>query len=390
MNAELDRLLDNLAETLDASREAEIDDLHRRALTWEPVERLPLITSYPLSEDAAFGPYPHSQISDDPSKMLYNELVHAWQTSIAHRSIVDDDLPCTVRANFGTVVVASLFGGRVEQVEDNPPWVRHFETQREFRRSMDRDPLDFTQGWCPRVVERYQFYRDVLSRYPVLSQVIRLVLPDLQGPLDTVELLRGSEIYVDLYVDPQMVQHALHAAATAQVGLARYLAPYLSDGPEGFSHQHGVLVCGEVLIRDDSSILVAPGMYRDQIAHHDEFVLYEMGGGGIHCCGSVDHHAEQFLSLPSAQCLDLGQPHMNNLDALYQAAKVRRIALLRLSVGQEELTSGRVLDRFPTGVSLLCEAASVGDAQRIVAEYKAACERRAGAGGSTDVRGATQ
>ena len=375
---ELEGLLDHLAEALDQEREAEIEDLHRRALSWEPVERLPLVMHYPLPDDAAFRPYPHSQVFDDPAKMLYNQLAHAWQTSIANRHVVGDDLPCTVRANFGTVIIASLFGGRVEQVEDNPPWVRHFQTRQEFTRAMDRDPLDFTRGWGPRVVERYQFYRQTLDAYPTLSAVIKLVLPDLQGPLDTVELLRGSEVFMEMHTDPGMVEHALNAAAIAQVGFARHLAPYLNDGPAGASHQHGVRVRGNILIRDDSSILVAPKMYREQVASHDEFVLDEMGGGGIHCCGSIDHHTEAFLSLPSAQCLDLGQPEMNDLDTIYHMARKRRIALLRLSVAEEELTSVRVLDRFPTGVSLLHGAASLQDARRIMSEYKAACERRAG------------
>jgi hypothetical protein len=208
--------------------------------------------------------------------------------------------------------------------------------------------------------------------------VIKLVLPDLQGPLDTVELLRGSEVFVEMYTDPDMVQSALQAAATAQVGFARHLAPYLNDGPEGASHQHGVLVRGNILVRDDSSILIAPEMYREQVALHDEFVLNEMGGGGIHCCGSIDRHAEAFLSLSSVQCLDLGQPEMNDLDGIYRLAEERRTALIRLSVQEEELTSGRVLDRFPTGVSLLYGAASLQDSRRVVSQYKAACEQRTG------------
>ena len=106
MNPEIERLLDHLVETLDPGRQAETGDLHRRALTWEPVERLPLVLSYPLPEDALFKPYPHSQIFNDPEKMLYNELVHAWEISIACRGRIDDDLPCTIRANFGTVVIA--------------------------------------------------------------------------------------------------------------------------------------------------------------------------------------------------------------------------------------------------------------------------------------------
>ena len=104
---------------------------------------------------------------------------------------------------------------------------------------MQRDPLDFTQGWCPRVVERYQFYRATLAPYPELARLIKLVLPDLQGPMDTVELLRGSELYIDLYQDRGLVADALAKVAAAQIGFARYLSPYVTDGPPGWTHQHG-------------------------------------------------------------------------------------------------------------------------------------------------------
>ncbi len=163
MNDNLRRLLEHLAETLDAKRQAEVADLHRRALSYEPVPRLPLFMHYPTPPDAQFRPYPHSEVFDDPEKMLFNELICGFSTSFALRHELSDDLPLTIRANFGTVLIPSIFGANVEQVEENPPWVRHFETLDEFRAALDHDPLDFTAGWCPRVVERLGFYRATLA-----------------------------------------------------------------------------------------------------------------------------------------------------------------------------------------------------------------------------------
>jgi len=374
MNPQLNRLLDHLAATLDPARQAAIDDLHRRALSWEPVERLPLVVSHPVPQDAPFPPYPHSDTFDDPEKMLYNELTCGFNTSIASRNRLGDDLACTVRADFGTVLVASVFGVRVEQVEENPPWARPFGSMEEFRAILDQDPLDVNRGWVPRVVETYRRYHAILDAYPDLRDQIKIVLPDLQGPLDTVELLRGCALYTDVYSDPVMVCRALDSVARAQVALAGELAPYVTDGPEGFAHQHVVMICGRILIRDDSAILVSPQMYRDFVAPHDELVLREMGGGGIHCCGCMDRHAAELLALPSIRCIDLGQPEMNDIDAVYAMARERRVALVRLSVAEEELTSGSVMERFPTGVSLAHAAASLQDAARIFDAYRDATE----------------
>jgi hypothetical protein len=219
-----------LNETLDAHRQAEIDDRHRCALAWQPVDRPPLVISHPLPPDARFQPWPHHEIFDDPAKMLFNELVHAFETSIATSGKVGDDLPWTIRANFGTVVIASLFGARVEQVDDNPPWVQPNDTRPLTLRSLrDVDPTDYSQGWCPRVLERCEFFHEAVRQHPALAGLLRIVLPDLQGPFDTLEMLVGSEAFVALHDAPADVAATLHALAAAQVGLARHLAPLTTD-----------------------------------------------------------------------------------------------------------------------------------------------------------------
>ena len=339
------------------------------------------LTGINLDGNMPFRPYPHSEIFADPSKMLFNELVHAFDTSIACRGLIDDDLACTVRANFGTVVIASLFGGKVEQVEENPPWVRHFDTLDEFRRAIDGDPTDFSRGWCPRVVETYQFYGEVLAYHPELREMIRIVLPDLQGPIDNVDVLRGTEFFTDFYNDPELVAHALEQAAAAQIAFAKHLAQYITDGPEGYCHQHTMPMPGAVLIRNDSAIMLSPAMYRERVAPHDERVLCELGGGGIHCCGKIEHNADEFLGVPGCGCLDLGQPEMNDIDAIYAQAAAhgpgggRKTPIIRLRVAREELASGSVMHRFPTGGSLMHQAQSFAEAQEIMAAYRRACEQ---------------
>ena len=372
MLPELEKLLDHLADSLDGERRDEVDELHRRALRWEPVERLPLVLAYPLPADAPFAPFPHREVFDDPEKMLFNQLVSAFDTHVAYSDAVGDDLPWTLRANYGTVLIASLFGARVEQVDDNPPWALPFESLDAFRACLDRDPTDFTQGWLPRVIKRYAFYAETLAGYSELARRTRVVLPDLQGPLDTVELLRGSEVYTDFYTDPDLMTRALSRVAEAQVAFAKHLAPLLTDGPEGFSHQHAFTIPGRILIRDDSAINLSPTMYRDAVAPHDEYVLREMGGGGIHACGAFGHNVPEALALPSLRCLDFGQPEMNDMDVVYALARERRVPLVRARVPEEELTTGRVMERFPTGVTLLHGADSPDHAGRVMAAYRAA------------------
>ena len=114
----LKELLDFLSDTLEPAWQAEIEDLYIRALNGETVPRLPLIISHPIPAEARFQPYPHHEIFEHPAKMLYNELVHAFNYSLSSRPELHDDLLGAARANFGTVVIASLFGAHVEQVAE--------------------------------------------------------------------------------------------------------------------------------------------------------------------------------------------------------------------------------------------------------------------------------
>lgn len=373
MLPELKSLLDHLENTLDPEREAAIARLHHDALLWKPVERLPLVLSYPIPDDTPFKPFPHREIFDNPEKMLYNELTDGFMTSIALRDRIDDDLPCSVRPNFGTVLVASMFGAHIEQTDDNPPWVRAFKELDEYDDALFRDIHDFSQGWCPKAVEVYEFFHEAFSRYPVVRETVKIVLPDLQGPIDTADLLRGCEIYPDFYLSPELAKRGLEKITEAQIALANRFLPYTTDRRDGMTCQHATYVRGQILIRNDSAIMVSPEMYREQVAEHDERVLAEFEGGGIHACGSCQHVVKEFLRLASLQCLDLGQPEMNDTEEIYELARQRQIPIIRIRVSEEELTSGRVMRRFPTGVTLVHTADSFEDARRIVEEYKGAC-----------------
>jgi hypothetical protein len=369
MLKELKQILKRLDAELNGNLQKKKDERHQRALNWEELERLPLVVNYPYPKSESIQPFPHQQIFDNPEKMLFNELVYAFDTSILNNSKINDDLPYTIRVNFGTVIITSLFGANVEQRENNPPWVRHFETLEEFKTVFDRDPLDFSQGICPKIISGYQFYQDVLADYPNLQRCIKLVLPDLQGPLDSLELLRGSELYTDFIIYPEMVEKGLNLMATAQVGFARHLQQFITDDKDGFSHQHGVTIKGNILIRNDSAIMISPEMYSEQVARHDEYVLNEMGGGGIHSCGRIDFNIPEIFNLESIRSFDFGQSYLNDMDMVYRLAREKKIPILRYRPSKEELLSGKVKERFPTGVSLVYEAGSLEEAVNVSNSY---------------------
>jgi hypothetical protein len=378
MNDPLRRLLDGLEARLDAGAARRTRERHLRALRWEETDRPPLVLQYPIPDACPFHPFPYREAFADPEKMLFNELLHAFETSIYLNASVGDDLPFTVRANCGTVVMASMFGCRVKQVEDNPPWALPMERLEDVERVLDMPPDGFERGLCPKVESIYAFYGRALAGYPNLSRCVRIVLPDLQGPMDTAELLRGCPIYTDLYERPDFVRRLLAHLARAQAGFARRLRSLITDSDDAFSHQHATVIRGRVLIRDDSPINMSAAMYEDVVAEHDEHVLRELGGGGIHFCGRGEHLVPAMLKLPSLACIDMGQPEMNDVDAVFDLARERRIAVVRVRVPEDQIASGRVRERFPTGVSLIHQCESMQAARDLWHAYTTRCAARQG------------
>jgi len=372
MLQELKELLCCLNETLDPERFAEIELLHQSALKWQEVPRLPLIVSYPYPEDAKFQPFPHGQIFDDPEKMLFNQLVNAFDSSLYLSSRVGDDLTASIRADFGCVLISSMFGANVEQVENNPPWIRHGENEISYSQIIHSDPSDFSRGWIPKVVSRYKFYHDIISDYSNLSNILNITLPDLQGPFDNLELIRGSNIFLDMYSEKDCFINAMDAVTKAQIALAGYFNEFTDEKSPGFTHQHNFPLEGGILIRNDTSIMVSPAMYNEMIRPFDKMILDELGGG-IHSCGDVDKIISAFLSLESIDCFDFGQSELNNVESIYKLAKENKVALTRVTAGEKDLTDRKILQKYPTGVSLIFRAKSFEHAKKVVADYNSTC-----------------
>jgi hypothetical protein len=166
-----------------------------------------------------------------------------------------------------------------------------------------------------------------------------------------------------------MIDYGLKLMAKAQVGFAKYLQSFISPDTDNYSYQHAVPIKGNILIRNDSAIMISPEMYAVQVAHQDEFVLNEMGGGGIHSCGKIDFNLNEIFNLPSIQCFDFGQSYLNDVNSVYTLAKEIKIPLLRIRPQKDELLSGKIQQMFPTGVSLVYEADSFEEAKFVSKEY---------------------
>jgi hypothetical protein len=380
------RLLDELEGRLSPMRQEKVRQRHLRALNWEPIKKLPLVLSYPIPRefglkkqpnvDIASGTqaslsavnyvYPYEETFDNPEKMLIDQLLLGFG-SIYYNYKILDDLPYTIRANFGTVIVASLFGAKIKFSEGLPPWATDHGDLQQY---LEIDHLDLDRGICKKVIDRYRFYKEVLSEYPSVKQSVSLVMPDLQGPIDIAEQLVGSHVYTWMVKKPKLVCDLLTKISEAIISCANAIRPYTDEHlPLGYTHQHGVVIKGNILIREDSAINVSPSMYEQQIIPHNKRIIAALGGGGLHFCGNGQQLIPAMLHHPEVRCIDFGQPQLMELEEIYEQANKRQVPILRARFPKEELLSTNLQKRFPTGMIIVHEAKSFEEAKEISQEY---------------------
>lgn len=378
----LTRLLEELERKVSPNQQDAVRQRHLRALNWEPIEKLPLVLSYPIPQElglmqqpsvdiasdtqvslnAVDYVYPYEETFDNPEKMLIDQLLIGFG-SIYYNYKALDDLPYTIRANFGTVIVASLFGAKIRFSKGVPPWpTGHGDVQK----YLEIDHLDLNRGICKKVIDRYRFYKEVLSEYPSVKHSVSLVMPDLQGPIDIAEQIVGSDVYLWMMKKPKVVYDLLSKISEAIINCANAIRPYTDEHlPLGYTHQHGVVIKGNILIREDSAINLSPAMYEQQIIPHNKQIIHALGGGGLHFCGNGQHLVPTMLRHSEVQCIDFGQAQLMDLADIYEKASKKRIPILRARFSKKELLSPDLQRQFPTGMIIVHEAKSYEEAKEI-------------------------
>jgi hypothetical protein len=264
-----------------------------------------------------------------------------------------------------------MLGGQARLLGDEMPWVMPLDGGAAAIRALVTGPMpELSAGLLPRALDQLAFYRQALEGYANCRATFQLTLPDLQGPFSVAELLWGPDIYLALFDHPDLVQALLARIVDLMLVVYQRLKVHVRDdlGP-GFQYQHAAGVRGQVLVRDDSAINISAKQYRQFIQPHNARLAAGLGQIGIHFCGNGMHLVDDMLAIPGLACLDIGQPEMMDLNALYEKAAANRVALARLTVPEDELRAGQIKRRFPSGVNLVYEAETVEDAHRLWQRY---------------------
>jgi len=371
---ELDVLLGLVARHVDRDHCRAVDRRYRRALACEPVDRPPLVVQASFGEDlelpepwSGFRRYTYREGFDDPAAMMQNMLL----ARVVPGLLLKDDNPLAIRNDHGTVQVSSLLGGTWHLHEDNYPWLESFHNTAAIERIAGASDLDVENSVMQRSFNTLEFYKDRLAAHPPLDEFIQISMPDLQGPMDTAEQLWGSDIYYAFVDKRDLLDRLLARVVEATVELSEKYRRLAHDRLEPFANtQHGYVIPGRLLIRNDSAIMLSPAMYADVVRPHDARLLNSVGKGAIHFCGNGEHLIDKMVEIPDLLGIDLGQPEMMNVPRIHALCLERKVALTNIQPSRDDLISGKARRDFPTGCVMIYVTRDCEDAREVVRAYQ--------------------
>ena len=328
MDAQLTRCLNDLANRINEDEEVQIRHAWEHFYedeTSRGVFRCPQRTPKPPQIA-----WPDVVINDalaDPTLMVLSEFKKISDV-LAHGG----DGVLNVRCNYGVSILASLFGCEVvvmPREQGNTPTCHALGDDEAIQAAIDRGVPNHLAGQGRQVFETGELFLEVLDRWPILKRHIELYHPDAQSPIDIAELVWGSDIFLAFYDQPERVHALIELLTQTYIDfLVRWfeLVPHQSD----YSAHWGLLIKGSILLRDDSLMNLSSEIYREFVRDSEQRCLDAFDGGAIHFCGRGDHFIEDLTRLDKLTAVHMSQPHLNNVEQIYQQTVDRGIRLLAL------------------------------------------------------------
>ena len=237
-----------------------------------------------------------------------------------------------IRANYGTGILSSVFGAEIFHMPRHTntlPTTKPFNDTELIRAKVEEGMPNLKTGFGQNVFEFGEFCAEVFAHYPKIQKYVKVYHPDLQGPLDICELLWGGEMFYAMYDEPELVHAMLELVTdTYEAFMDQWHSIFPAD-PEMNPHWSYLYHRGAIMLRNDSAMNLSPDLYREFAAPYDGRLLRRYGGA-VHFCGRGDHYIKTLCSLPGLHGIQMSQPHLNNMEIIYQNTVDRGIRLLSL------------------------------------------------------------
>ncbi len=312
----LDTYLADLEERID------IEEEERIAQTWLDFADLRCDTPYfeprraPHPPTVEWKPMLINDALESDEGMVYQQL--CLISDVLRRG--GGDMLC-LRSNFGTGIIPGIFGAETfimpretNTLPGSRPLAGGIDA---IRRILDAGRYDFESGYAKRVFTVAELYLSKIAAFPKLQRYLSYYNPDLQGPLSLCEATWGSDIYADVFDEPELVEQALDFFADVYIDFTKKWHALCPPYDATHSVEWGCLHRGGTIIRNDAAMNISGEMYRQYVAPRDQRII-DAFGGGVHFCGRGHHFIGHVAALRGLSCINLSQPDWNDMEIIYQ------------------------------------------------------------------------
>ena len=277
---------------------------------------------------------------DDPAKMLLQQFKDC-SDALAKGS--GDIL--NVRANFGTPIMAMPFGTDFFLMPEQTNTLPASQPigGDAAHRFIQSGKLSLDHPYLQKVFAMGRYYREALANYPKLQKYVYIYHPDMQGPLDILEMVWGSEVFTAFIDEPEVVHRLLEMITRFYIEVMNRWESIVPPRSDGYSAHWGMLYRGRLMLRNDSAMNLPPDFLNEFSRPYDQRLLDTFGGGAVHSCGRVDHYTNCLADMPGVYAFNLSQPHLNNMPKVLADTADRGVTLVGLSAweGEGDLVNGR-------------------------------------------------
>ena len=275
---------------------------------------------------------------DDPETMLVSEM------QAVSRALGSGGLNLAVRANYGTAILASLFGAEIfvmPREYNTLPTARSLGGTEKIREIAEAGAPEPCRGLGERVFRCGELFREIGEKYPRIGRYVSVYHPDLQGPLDICELMWGGDMFFAMYDEPELVHRFMVLITDAYIRFMEKWFRLFPCGTEMNAHWLHLRHRGRLCLRCDSAMNLSPALYDEFAAPYDRILLERFGGGIMHFCGRGDHYIGSLCSQPGLTGVNMSQPHLNDMEVIYRNTVDRGIPLLGFPADRAREDAGR-------------------------------------------------
>ena len=274
---------------------------------------------------------------EDYDVMLRSQLVSVSKV------LSSPNLTPSVRANYGTGILSSLFGAEIfvmPRHQNTLPTTKPFDDTAKIEEIVEKGIPDLNGGFGQKVFEFGELCAETFAKYPKINKYVNVYHPDLQGPLDICELMWGGELFYSLYDEPELVHSTLSLITdTYTEFLNKWYKIFPGDSYMSVHWNKGWHK-GKIFLRCDSAMNLSHEFYKEFAAPYDGILLDRFDGGGMHFCGKGDHYIETLCSHPKLYAINLGQPHYNDMEKIFQNSVDKGIKIFGYHVEIQDRPTG--------------------------------------------------